>query len=181
MYIETERLIIRSMELSDENAFIEMASDGSLDEDIFGGWVDRYGEYQIWMKDYIKEVIRLDKRNNPKSDYLAYVIEDKAQGIPVGSVGCSYYDESGEIGMVYFVGTKYRGKGYATEAAAAYAKYFLEQYDVSRMVNNIRAENVASWKTAEKAGFVHLETKMFRDIFDDEEKLYRFYECVLKS
>ncbi len=37
MYLETDRLIIRSMELADEKAYIEMASDGSLDEDIFSG------------------------------------------------------------------------------------------------------------------------------------------------
>ncbi len=35
MHIETERVIIRSIDLSDEKAFVEMASDGSLYE-IFG-------------------------------------------------------------------------------------------------------------------------------------------------
>jgi hypothetical protein len=33
MYIETERLIIRSTEPSDAKAYIEMALDGSLDEE----------------------------------------------------------------------------------------------------------------------------------------------------
>ena len=32
MYIETERLIIRSIELGDEKAYAEMAKDGSLTE-----------------------------------------------------------------------------------------------------------------------------------------------------
>ena len=35
MFLETKRLIIRSIRTSDEKAFIEMASDGSLTE-IFG-------------------------------------------------------------------------------------------------------------------------------------------------
>lgn len=35
MHKETERLIIRSIESADEEAFVEMASDGSL-HDIFG-------------------------------------------------------------------------------------------------------------------------------------------------
>ena len=34
MYIETERLIIRSTEPSDAKSYIDMASDGSLDEEI---------------------------------------------------------------------------------------------------------------------------------------------------
>ena len=173
MYIETERLIIRSMQLSDEAAFVEMASDGRLDRDIFGGWGKKYQE---WMKKLVEESIKLDKENDPQKDYLAYTVVDKEQNIPVGSVGCSYYEEGREVGMTYFIGTKYRGKGYATEATIAYTKYFLEHYNIPRMVNNIRAENVASWKVAEKADFVYLETKMFQDLNDCEETLYKFYE-----
>lgn len=44
MFIETERLIIRSLHPSDEKAFIEMASDGSLTE-IYGNC----GECHKWM------------------------------------------------------------------------------------------------------------------------------------
>ncbi len=35
--------------------------------------------------------------------------------------------------------------------------------------------NVPSWKTAEKAGFVLEEKRMYKDIDDSEEQLYRFY------
>ena len=80
MYIETERLIIRSTEPSDAKSYIDMASDGSLDEDIF--------------------------------------------------CGCSYYEDEKQVGLVYFIGAEYRGKGYASEAARAYAKYFLEHYEI---------------------------------------------------
>lgn len=44
MYIETERLIIRSTEPSDAKSYIDMASDGSLDEDIFCGCSREYGD-----------------------------------------------------------------------------------------------------------------------------------------
>ena len=35
--------------------------------------------------------------------------------------------------------------------------------------------NAPSWKTAEKAGFVLEEKRMYKDIDDSEEQLYRFY------
>ena len=39
----------------------------------------------------------------------------------------------------------------------------------------IKDNNAASWRTAEKSGFKLLETKMYKDIGDENEELYRFY------
>ena len=60
MNLETQRLLVRSIQLSDEKPFIEMASDGSLTE-IFGDC----SECGKWMGDFIKEAIQLDSENNP--------------------------------------------------------------------------------------------------------------------
>ena len=49
MFLETKRLNIRSIETSDENAFITMASDGSLTE-IYGDC----SECHKWMGDFIR-------------------------------------------------------------------------------------------------------------------------------
>ena len=173
MYIETERLIIRSLESADEQAYVKIASDGSLDEDIFSGWE---GNYQEWMGEWIKESRELEIMDNPKKDYLAYAVVEKDTGIVVGSVGCTYYKNLDEVGQVYFVGADHRGKGYATEMAAAYTEYFLTHYDIPKMIILIRAENIASNMVAVKAGFILTETKLYQDDFDVIEKLYNFYE-----
>ena len=107
---------------------------------------------------------------------IAYTIVEKESGAPVGSVGCSYYEDEKQVGLVYFVGAEYRGKGYASEAARAYAKYFLEHYEIPLLVVHIRNANKASCKTAENAGFTLIETKMYQDYGDELEKLYNFYE-----
>ena len=60
MYLETERLIIRSLEPGDEEAFIDMASDGSLG-DIFGDW----GDCRKWMNSWIREALDLDRADDP--------------------------------------------------------------------------------------------------------------------
>ena len=173
MYLETERLIIRSIKPEDEAAFIEIASDGSLDEDIFGGWP---GEYEVFIHDWILEAMALDGEDNPEKDYLAYAIVEKTSGVVIGSVGCSYYEDSGEIGPVYFIGTPYRGKYFSAEAMEAYGRYFFERYKRSKLSAVIRTENIASCKVAEQAGFRLMETKMYQDIFDTHPKQYNFYE-----
>lgn len=175
MYLETERLIIRSIKPGDEAAFIEMASDGSLDEDIFGGWP---GEYAVFIHEWILEAMSLDEEDDPEKDYLAYAIVEKASGNVVGSVGCSYYEDSGEIGPVYFIGTPYRGKYFSAEAMEAYGRYFFERYKRSKLSAIIRTENIASCKSAEQAGFRLTETKMYQDSYDVQPKLYNFYEMT---
>lgn len=176
MYIETERLIIRSIKPEDENAYIEMASDGSLHE-IFGDCSCCHE----WMGDWIKEARKLDIENCPAKDYLAYAITEKSHGTILGSVGCSYYEDLKKIGITFFIGAAYRGKSYAAEAAAAYVNYFFGHYSVSEMIATVRADNIPSRKSVEKAGFALKEAKLYRDINDDEEILYRFYEQTALS
>jgi len=175
MYIETDRLIVRNMEQEDENAYIAMASDGSLDEDIFSGCGSNYHK---WMPEWVKGTILLNEEDNPKKDYLAYTIVEKKQGTVIGSVGCSYFDDLEQVGLVYFISEEHRGNGYATEAVVAYIKHFFEHYGIPKIIANIRNANKASCITAERAGFKLVETKMYKDYGDEEAKLYNFYEMT---
>ena len=169
MRIETERIIIRSIERGDEMVFAEMAKDGSL-HDI--GFDENCSE---WIADWIDEAISLSEKDDPRADYIADVICLKEDGRVIGSVGTSYYEDLDKVGIVYFVGTEFRQKGYVSEAVKAYLDYFFDHYDENEIQANIRDANVPSWKTAEKAGFVLEEKRMYKDIDDSEEQLYRFY------
>lgn len=169
MRIETERLIIRSIERGDEMVFAEMAKDGSL-HDI--GFDEKCSE---WIAGWIDEAIRLSEKDDPRADYIADVICLKEDGRVIGSVGTSYYEDLDKVGIVYFVGTEFRQKGYVSEAVKAYLDYYFDHYEENEIRANIRDANVPSWKTAEKAGFVLEEKRMYKDIDDSEEQLYRFY------
>lgn len=169
MRIETERIIIRSIERGDEMVFAEMAKDGSL-HDI--GFDEKCSE---WIAGWIDEAIRLSEKDDPRADYIADVICLKEDGRVIGSVGTSYYEDLDKVGIVYFVGTEFRQKGYVSEAVKAYLDYYFDHYEENEIHANIRDVNVPSWKTAEKAGFVLEEKRMYKDIDDSEEQLYRFY------
>lgn len=170
MLIETQRLIIRDLKMEDEIPFIEMASDGSLN-DI--GFDDSCSE---WMAEWITEAKQFAIRNNPCRDYLAYAVTLKDKDIVVGSVGCSFYEDLQEIGITYFIGAQYRNNGYAVEAVKAYIEYFFNYYNASKIIATVRAENIASWKVVEKTGFVLTDKKMYKDLNDENEEMYYFYE-----
>lgn len=171
MRIETKRLVIRSLTLADEQAFIEMASDGSLNE-IYGDC----SECHKWMKKWIQESIQLEAENNPNHAYLAFVIEDKNSNQAIGSVGTSYYEDMKKIGISYFIGANFRGHGYIAEAVRAFASYFFQHYDINILIATPTASNKASCRTLEKAGFVLVDTRMYQDMFDDKAELRNFYE-----
>ena len=173
MRIETERLIIRSLTLEDEQAFIEMASDGSLRE-IFGDC----SQSDTWMGEWIRESMQLEEQNNPNCEYLAFVIEEKSSNQAVGSVGTSYYEDMQKIGITYFIGSRFRGQGYAAEAVSGFVKYFFEHYDTDTLIARVRVRNEASCKTLERAGFVLYDTEMYRDMYDETPELSNFYELT---
>ena len=170
MKIETDRLIIRSIMQGDEIKYAEMAKDGSLGEI---GFDEHFSD---WMEDWIKEALELTRKDNPRGDYIPCTIVLKSTGEVVGNVGCTYYEDTEKVGICYFAGSEFRRKGYISEAVKAYVPYFFEKYNEPEIMAVILDSNTASWKTAEKAGFLLSETKMYKDIYDEEEELYRFYK-----
>lgn len=169
--IRTARLLIRELRPDDAPAFIDMASDGSLG-DIFGDC----RECHQWMGRWIEEARALCAADDPQKDYLAYAVETLGDYTVIGSVGSTYYEDVRQVGVTYFLGAAFRGRGYMAEALRAFAAYFLRTYPVGLLCAAVRADNAASWKTLEKAGFARTETKLYRDLYDEEEKWYHFYQ-----
>ena len=170
MEIETQRLLIRDVKTEDEVPFVKMAADGSLydcgfDKDC-GNWITKW----------IDEARGFAFRDNPNMDYLAYTITLRAEAEVIGSIGCSYYQDLQKTGITYFIGTQYRDNGYAVESVKAYTDSFFNHYNEKRMIATVRDENIPSWKVIERVGFILIEKRMYKDLYDDEEKLYRFYE-----
>lgn len=118
----------------------------------------------------------LTDADDPLTEYLAYAIVLKESNAVIGSVGCSYYEDLGKVGITYFIGSNYRGNGYAAEATSMYATYFFRHYNIPLLIATVRAENIASWKSVEKAGFTVTERKMYQDLNDEKAELYYFYE-----
>ena len=169
--IVTPRLVIRELRPEDEAAFAGMASDGSLTE-IFGNCTD----CGLWMGKWIQEARELYIADNPCCEYLAYAIEKDHTAI--GSIGSTWYEDLRQVGVTYFVGSAFRGCGYAAEALRAFTKYFFQAYPLDRLIATPRVDNPASCKTLEKAGFTLMETKIYQDMYDEQAELRNFYELL---
>ena len=97
-------------------------------------------------------------------DVVQYIIEDKANGTPVGSV---YYRDvdhdfnSAEYGI--FIGEESaRGKGLGTETARLFTDFGFAGLHLHRISLRVLAENAAARRSYEKAGFV--QEGVFRDM-----------------
>ena len=71
MYIVTDRLIIRDVQETDAESFIEAAGDGSLNDVGF----DK--DCAPWMPQWIKNTKKLTELDDPNREYLAYTVSLK--------------------------------------------------------------------------------------------------------
>jgi len=173
MRIETKRLIIRDLQPEDAYSFADMATDGSL-HDI--GFDECCGD---WIGEWFAEAREFAARNDPCRDYLAYTVTLQKDHTVIGSVGCSWYEDLREVGVTFFLGAQFRGKGYAAEAVRAYVRYFFSCYDTESLIATVRSENLPSRKVIERSGFQLTQERMYKDLNDAQARLYRFYRMSL--
>ena len=95
---------------------------------------------------------------------VQYIIEDKADGRPVGSV---YYrdidpaNHSAEYG-IFIEEENARGKGFGTETARLFTEFGFTVLGLHRISLRLLAENLPARRSYEKAGFA--EEGLFRDM-----------------
>lgn len=96
----------------------------------------------------------------------------EVEGEPVGSVGIHFKTDirrrSAEIG--YWLAPAYWGRGLATAVVRTTSAYVLAHFDVCRLYAVVFANNPASARVLEKAGY-ELEGRMRRSIIKDDEVL----------
>lgn len=89
---------------------------------------------------------------NSKDDVvLGIFIENKACGCICARIRSDVYAKSCELG--YWLAQEHWGKGIMTSAVKAFCEFVFENYDVNRIDAEIFADNTASKRVLEKAGF----------------------------
>lgn len=76
------------------------------------------------------------------------------RGAVIGAVGVvlSVRDQHAELG--YWLGTRYRDRGYATEAARAIVRWAFRRWKLRRIYAQVLEGNLASIRVLEKVGFL---------------------------
>lgn len=143
--LETDRLILRKFELGDE---IQVFNNWTSDENTskYVGWNTHTDVNQTL--EYIKECIK-----EAENGGFHWVVELKENNELIGDISVIEINKKHsncEIGYSY--GSKYWGKGYATEALRAVIEYLLNECEIYLVEAKHQSLNPASGRVMEKAG-----------------------------
>jgi ribosomal-protein-alanine N-acetyltransferase len=161
MIAETERLILRHLQLEDLDALAALYADPDFTH-FFGGTgsrEDALNDIQAFIEEY------------ESAGYGFYATLYKPDKRFIGRCGLltQWIDGTKEMEVAYGIAPAYWGRGLATEAARAIKSYAFSRFDVARLISIVHQQNIASQRVAEKNG-LHYE----RDI-DFEGERCRLY------
>jgi RimJ/RimL family protein N-acetyltransferase len=139
--LETERLVLRAPRLGDAKAVAKLANDRRIAENT-ARIPHPYGLADA------KQYITWANETRCETAFLVTLDDDTI----IGACGFGQVEgEKPEIG--YWIGVRYWGDGYATEAARAVIDYAFAQFDHEAIHSSARVTNPASRRVLEKCGF----------------------------
>ncbi len=139
--LETERLTLRAPRLGDAKAVTTLANDRRIAEN-----TSRI-PYPYRLADAQEFIARANQTGNE----TIFVVALRSGGV-IGACGLmTPTDDSTEVG--YWLGAKYWGKGYATEAVRAVIDHAFTDLDCEALQSAARVTNPASRRVLEKCGF----------------------------
>ena len=160
MFIETGRLVVRTFREEDVLALYQIA----YDPDVLEYCPDllKRDVTEAEVLEFIQDFIRMDDENDIDT-WRAYAIENRETGEVMGCVTFSKNSMLNEYEIGWMMLKRYTKKGYASEAAQAYAEYFCAAYGVEYLIVVMDVDNPASYKAAEKCGFKLFEKRTVYD------------------
>ncbi len=169
-YIETERLILRDLLLSDEQGMFELDADPRVHNFL--------GNSPIKTMDEAHFYINLVQQQYKENGIGRWAVIEKSSGEFVGWSGLKFIKEF-ENNHTHFYDVGYRlipkfwNKGYATESARAALHYGFETLQLLEIYGSANIENIKSRRALEKCGLRFVEKFMWKDIPCDWLKITR--------
>lgn len=152
---ETERLILRELEYTDENDLFEMDSDPEVHLFIENNPVKSIDE--------ITKVIEMLKKQYKENGIARWAVIDKLTNECIGWSGLKYFNQPlNKHTNFYELGQRFKkkhwGKGFATESSIAILDYGFANLNVDKIFAITDPKNVNSKKVLSKLGFDFQET-----------------------
>lgn len=146
--IETERLILRSFELSDSKRVQQLAGNPKIAEttlNIPHPYED--GMAEGW--------INTHKENLIENKSITYAIIKKEDNELVGAIGLMMNNLHRKAELGYWIGVPYWGKGYCTESSKAIIELGFEELGLNKIYARALVSNIGSWSVMEKVGMIY--------------------------
>lgn len=172
--IETERLILRKFEYTDDEAMLKY---WVADEKI----QSLYSEPVYSTKEEVKGLLDKYIGSYDKSDYYRWAVVEKKSGECIGQIAYFLVDNKNHFAEIeYCIGSDFQCKGYATEATKAVIAYGFNKMNLHKVQICTKTINKPSKRVIEKCGFTHEGT--LRDYFYmDGEYVGRLYFSMLRT
>jgi RimJ/RimL family protein N-acetyltransferase len=143
--IETDRLILRWLSVDDAEFLLELMNDPS--------WLQFIGNKSVkTIEDARGSILNKHVEMYQRLGFGLYLTELK-DGAPIGICGLIKRDALEDVDLGFALLPKFRGKGYAYEAASAAMEYGKNALGLNRLVAITTQDNDASIKLLEKLGF----------------------------
>ncbi len=153
--IETERLILRELEYTDDQDLFEMDSDPEVHLYIENNPVKSIDE--------IRKVIEMLKIQYKENGIARWAVVDKLTNECVGWSGLKYFNQPlNNHNNFYELGYRFKkkhwGKGFATESSSAILDFGFRNFNVEKIFAITDPKNENSKKVLNKLGFEFQET-----------------------
>ncbi len=172
--IETERLILRRFEYSDDEAMLKY---WIADEKI----QSMYSEPVYTTQAEVKALLNKYISSYENRDYYRWAIIEKNLGECIGQIAYFLVDNKNHFAEIeYCIGSDFQCRGYATEAAKAVIAYGFDRINLHKVQICTKTINKASKRVIEKCGFTYEGT--LRDYFYmNGEYIGRLYFSMLQD
>lgn len=166
---ESERLLYRKIDTSDFEELKMMLSDAR----VMYAWEHTFSDEQIY------EWINKQKECYKQDGVGYFVAINKDTGELVGQIGLHSFPHNGETAyeVCYMLKHKYFHHGYALEGARAMINYAFSELGLQVVYAQIKTNNNASMKVAEKAGFKR-ESVFIKHYNGKDMPHYLFVYCM---
>jgi [ribosomal protein S5]-alanine N-acetyltransferase len=161
LILETERLLLRPLELTDAKAMFAMDNNPNV-------------HTYLWQKptqdiEESKKIIEYVQKQYQDNKIGRFATILKETGEFIGWTGIKFVDDHIENGNTNFYDYGYRleerfwGKGYASEATIAWLEYGFTQMRIEKMNAYTHSENDASNRILQKSGMQLIEEYLDKD------------------
>lgn len=147
VFLETERLILKTPELSDFDALFTLRSDPDVMKYI--------GDGCIHTKEKVEKFLEMAIPYYEKHGIGFCSVFEKESGDFIGQAGLfniGYDDTKPDIEIAYRLHKKFWGKGYATELTKALIEWGFRNLSINKLIGVASPENIASQKVLQKSG-----------------------------
>jgi [ribosomal protein S5]-alanine N-acetyltransferase len=147
--LETARLVIRSLEHDDADAWIAMVSDPEV--------VRFLPSLPTPTMETFERALESRQAMEREVGYAMWAVDDQRTGTFIGQCGIRPArsmdkDAGSEIDLAYHFARAFWNKGYATESASAVLAHGFGSIGLDSIMAVVLPENVGSWRVMEKVG-----------------------------